>query len=146
MIAVLGVFSILLACKKDKEPSEIAVHLGKLSDTWTLVTATKDDREMSGYENFKLTLSGSTAAEHFTYAVQGRPELSPWLAGGTWIFGSTPSLQILRDPKKAHELFIYYSITETTLTLNFIFSGEGYENNGRVESAEGHWTFTFSKQ
>lgn len=143
---MLGVLTTLSACKKDKEPSVEAVQLGKLSKTWTLTSAVKDDTEMTGYDNFTLTLSGSTAASTFTYAVSGRPELSPWPAGGAWTFGSTVTSQIVRDGETADELLITYTLTNTTLTLDFNFSGEGYANNGRVNSPEGHWIFTFSKQ
>ena len=145
MIAALGVFITLSACKKDKEPSAETVQLGKLSDTWILTSVTKDDIEKAGYENFTLTLAGSTSAEHFTYATRGRPELSPWPVGGTWQFGNVDT-QIIRDPGTTHELFTHYTLTNSVLTIRFNFSGEGYENNGRVKSAEGSWIFTFNKQ
>lgn len=145
MIAALGVLTTLSACKKDKDPSAETVQLGKLSDTWVLTSVTKDDMEKPGYENFTLTLAGSTSADHFTYATSGRPELSPWPVGGAWKFGNV-NTQIIRDPATAHEVFISYTLTNSTLTMKFEFSGEGYENNGRVNSAEGSWTFTFNKQ
>lgn len=147
IIAMLGVLTTLSACKKDEAaPSEVSVQLGKLSDTWVLSSAVKDETEMSGYEDFTLTLSGSTAATTFTYAAIGRPALSPWPAGGTWVFGSTVSSQLIRDSETADEVLMNYTVTETSLEIEFNFSGEGYTNNGRVASPEGHWIFTFSKQ
>jgi hypothetical protein len=146
MIAVLGVFTTLSACKKDdKAPSEEAVQLGKLSNTWNLNSVLKDDTEMEGYEDFSLTLSGSTTAATFTYATNGRPVLSPWPSGGTWVFGSNLSSQLIRDNKTADELMMTYTLTDASLVLDFQFTGEGYENT-RLNSPEGHWIFTFNKQ
>lgn len=145
MIAMLGVFITLSACKKDKGPSEETVQLGKLSDTWTLTSVSKDGTEKLGYDNFTLTLAGTQSADHFTYATSGRPELSPWPVGGTWKFGNVQT-QIIRDPGSIHELFISYTLTNTELTMKFNFDGEGYRSNGRAASAEGSWIFTFNKQ
>jgi hypothetical protein len=144
-IAVLGVLTTLSACKDKDEPSKEVVQLGKLSDTWQLKSVTQDDVEVEGYEDFSLTLSGSTAAATFTYATSGRPALSPWPAGGSWTFGSSIASQLIRDAGTDDEVQIAYTVTATSLTLEFEFIGEGYEN-ARVNSPEGQWVFTFDKQ
>jgi hypothetical protein len=144
-IAVLGVLTTLSACKDKDEPGKEVVQLGKLSDTWQLTNVTQDDVVVAGYDDFSLTLSGSTAAATFTYATTGRPALSPWPVGGRWKFGTNVNEQLVRDAGTDDELVITYAVSATTLTLEFEFTGDGYENT-RVNSPEGQWVFTFDKQ
>ena len=82
---------------------------------------------------------------YHAYGVVGRPLISPWPAGGTWTFGSTVSSQVIRDPGTDDELDITYAVTNTTLEIDFHFTGEGYAA-GRVSGADGHWVYTFTKK
>lgn len=145
MIALLGVLTTLSACKDENEVSAEAAQLKKISATWEITSALKDDEEITGYDNFRLILSGSPDASSFTYATSGRPSLSPWPSGGTWVFGSSVKSQILRD-SNSDEVLILYSLDGNTLSLEFNFAGEGYENIARINSPIGQWKFTFSKQ
>ncbi len=141
---MLGVLIVLSACKEDK-PSEESIALSKLSSTWNTMSVTKDGVMMSGYEDFSLTLSGSTLASTFAYATLGRPALSPWPSGGSWTFGANIPSQIIRDAGSIHELVVNYTLVDKQLTLEFNFSGTGY-SKGRMNSPAGSWKFIFSKQ
>jgi len=138
---ILGVFIILSGCKKDTDsPNEEVIQLGKLSGTWTANTV-MNGVELEGYEDFTLTISSNPGGV-FTYTTAGRPELSPWPASGSWVFGSTVASQIVRE---SDGVIMTYTVTDTALTLEFDFSGEGYPNT-RMKSLEGNWMFTFSRQ
>jgi hypothetical protein len=147
ILMILGFVSTLLSgCGGDDESkSKEEIQLGKLSHTWELVSAKVEGVEQEDYEAFELTLSGSANSEVFAYGVVGRPLISPWPAGGTWTFGSGVSSQIIRDQGTDEELSIAYAVTNTTLELDFHFSGVGYDAS-RVNSMEGHWVFTFTKK
>lgn len=138
-------FLILQSCGSDESPSKEEVQLKKLSHTWQLVTAEKDNVAEEGFDNFELTFAGSSGSDVFTYGTVGRPDLSPWPAGGTWVFGSTVTTRLIRDPGTEDELDIDYNLTDSTLELVFYFGGDGY-STGRVKGTEGHWVFTFTKQ
>lgn len=147
ILIVIAVASVVFfGCgSDDKAVNEEEVQLDKLSETWVVSSVEKDNQPVEGYESFELTLSGSTNSAVYAYGVVGRPLISPWPSGGTWAFGSTVSSQITRDPATVDELDITYSMTSTTLEMDFLFNGTGYEAS-RVNSAEGHWVFTFSKK
>jgi len=148
MILVIGMAGAILlqtGCSDDETKSEKDTQLDKLSHTWELTSAKLDGADAEGYESFEVTLSGSAGASVFAYGVVGRPEVSPWPSGGTWTFGPTISSQLVRDPDTDDELDIAYVVTNTTLEIDFQFSGEGYET-GKVRSAEGHWEYTFTKK
>ena len=142
----MGVLLLQSGCHKDEANSgERDVQLGKLSSTWKLTSATKDDAAQDGYTDFMLALSGTSGSSAYTYSATGRPQNSPWPSSGTWTFGSTVSSQIIRDKSTVDELPMTYTVTDTQLSLDFHFTGNGYAGS-RVNSAEGHWIFTFSKQ
>lgn len=143
----MGCVSLFLfqSCGSDESPSKEEVQLKKLSHTWQLVTAEKDNVAEEGFDNFELTFAGSSGSAVFTYGAVGRPDLSPWPAGGTWTFGSSVTSDIIRDPGTDDEVFMNYTVTDATLQLEFDFNGTGYPT-GRVKGTEGHWVFTFTKQ
>ena len=136
-----------MGCKHNdpEPPGEKEVQLNKLVSTWQISSAIVDDEARADYDNFELTLSGSTNATVYTYAASGRPEMSPWLPGGTWSFGSSVSNQIIRDPGTNDELLMEYTIDDDILELVFDFSGEGY-STGRISGIKGHWVLTFNRQ
>jgi hypothetical protein len=138
--------SCISSCSDEDTPNQKEKQLNKLSNTWVIGTAMMDGMDYSEeYSNFELTLSGSVDASVYTYAVLGRPEISPWLPGGTWSFGSDENSMITRDPETADELHMIYNVTDTQLAIEFSFAGSGYES-ARVKSVEGNWQYTFTKK
>ena len=143
--AWFAVFITVLGCgPKNNVPSPEEVQLNKLNATWAITSVMKDGVAETGYDNLKLTLSGSNASKTYTYAVTGRPDKSPWPAGGTWTFGNNVSLQIVRDKGSSDELPMTYSITGNILTLQFQFSNVGYPS-GKTSAASGNWSFVFAR-
>lgn len=145
ILIILLAVATLVACDKEHEPTAEELQLRKLEGTWSVTDVKKDDVVSAEYGDFQLTLSGSLDAGTFTYATSGRPETSPWPAGGSWAFGSTITSQVIRDAGSVDELIMNYSVNGSTLILEFDFSGDGYTNN-RVNSPEGQWKFTLDKQ
>lgn len=137
----------MTGCSDDeKAPSQEAKQLNQLSGTWVVTSATLDGSNVtSDYSSFELTLSGSANAAVYAYGVTGRPLLSPWPAGGTWAFGTNLENSMLRDPGTDDELSISYGVSETQLTITFMFNGTGYEAS-RVNSAEGDYEFTMIRK
>lgn len=135
----------LINCKKDDgpEPTPEQLQLEKLTATWNCTEVIKDAVIRDGHENFKLTITGTPGDETFSYSCAGRVLPSPWQASGTWKFGPTISSSLVRDAGTNMELPVSYSVTETSLELTFIFSGEGF--NSRVNDIPGQWVFKFSK-
>jgi hypothetical protein len=147
ILVVLGLTGILLSgCSEEETPNQKDKQLNKLSGTWVVTSATMGSMDYTeDYSNFELTLSGSSSATVYAYAVAGRPEVSPWLQGGTWSFGSDVKAMITRDPETIDELQMIYSATDTQLVVEFSFTGAGYEAS-RVNSVEGNWEYIFAKK
>ena len=147
MIAILGLTGMILSgCNDDEKPSVKASQLNSLSGTWEVTAVTMDNVDVtSAYSSFDLTLSGSTKSDVFAYGATGRPDLSPWPAGGTWSFGTDVKSELVRDPNTVDVLHVDYTVTKTELTIEFMFNGEGYDGS-RVNSAAGNWTYTFTKK
>lgn len=136
-----GLLVLALNGCKDSETETDATYAA-LAHTWQLTSARLDNVGQSSYEDFQLTMSGSDASA--TYITIGRPDNSPWPGSGKWTLGEPSSSKIVRDPGTADELAMTYSLSGSTLTVSFIFSGEGYAG-GRVNSAEGNWEFEFER-
>jgi hypothetical protein len=118
-------------------------QLGLLSKTWkissvTLDTGSPGPDQTSKWTGFQLTITGTPGGTTFNYACASRPALGPWPASGTWTFGADPVTQIIRTEDT---LPITYTVTATTLTMNFKYSGSGYT---RVGSVGGNWVFSFT--
>src|SRR5688572_15060609 len=147
MIVILGLTGIFLSgCGDDETPSAKAKQLNTISGTWEIASVTIDNVDVtSEYSAFELTLSGSASSEVFAYGVVGRPGLSPWPAGGTWNFGSDLKSDLVRDPNTVDVLHMNYAVTKTQLTIEFMFTGLGYEAS-RVNSVEGNWVYMFTKK
>ena len=138
--ALIGVLFSYSGCKKDTvviDPKD--TQITKLSQSWILKKdeAKLDGVTQAGYDNFKLTVSGSTGQTTFGYTTSGRPTLSPWLASGTFIFGTDYTTQIVGDGG----LPVTYSVSDTKLQITFNYSGAG--NPGRVNNVKGNWVYTF---
>lgn len=145
-ILIITITFILSACGSDESISSQEKQLKKLSATWVLTNATVDGTDYTNeYSDFELTLSGSSNSSVYAYGVLGRPEISPWPSGGTWVFGADVKTTITRDLGTSDQLAIAYSVTDSQLSITFSFSGDGYESS-RVNSVSGNWTYTFSKK
>ena len=126
---------------KTPTPSDEEVQLGLLAKTWKATSVKKDGVDQTGYTNFNLILKGVVGDPAFTYSTTGRPPLSPWPSSGNWTFDTDPLTSIIRDKGDVDdELKMTYSVTETTLKMNFNFQGAGY---ARVGNVKGQWEMTF---
>jgi peptidoglycan hydrolase-like protein with peptidoglycan-binding domain len=144
-LLILAGVLLLSGCGSDESMSAQEKQLKKLSATWVVTNATMGGTNYTAdYADFELTLSGSANSSVYAYGVLGRPEISPWPAGGTWAFGSDVKTMLTRD-SGADQLSIAYTVTNTQLTMSFSFTGEGY-SAARVNSVSGNWTYTFSKK
>jgi hypothetical protein len=146
VLFILTAMLLLSACSSDETMSAQEKQLKKLSATWVVTSASMDGTDYSAeYADFELTLSGSTNSSVYAYGVLGRPEISPWSSGGTWVFGTDVKSTLTRDSGADDATEIAYSVTDDQLTLSFSFAGEGY-HSGRISSVSGNWTYTFSKK
>jgi hypothetical protein len=132
----------------DPEQSEEEIQLDKLkAGTWNLISASDGTDRTAEYPGMTLTFSGSfSAGGTYSYSSTATswPSISPWEDAGTWKFvsGSVSSKIIrLSDDEEMN-----YSLTNSDkqLTISFNYTGPGF-NNGRVESVEGDWVFTFTR-
>jgi hypothetical protein len=145
LLLSVGVLFSLTNCGGDSKPAESVAdqQLTKLSKTWKLTSVTLDGTAVTtpSYAAFQLVVTGTKGATSFGYTTAGRPSLSPWKASGTWSFvkGQEPTA-ITRDPDTADTLPITYVVSETTLELNFTFTGAGYT---RTDQVKGNWVFKF---
>jgi hypothetical protein len=145
LLMLTGVL-LLSGCGSEESISTQSKQLKKLSATWIVTNATMGGTNYTAdYADFELTLSGSTNSSVYAYGVSGRPEISPWPSGGTWIFGSDAKTTLVRDSGTVDAVQIAYTVSDTQLTITFNFAGEGY-NAGRVNSVSGDWSYTFSKK
>ncbi|MBL7870729.1 MAG: hypothetical protein JNM78_03885 [Cyclobacteriaceae bacterium] len=149
LISITAVLLTYAGCKgKGGDPEPIAdVQFDKLKKTWKINTVansvTLDGVDKTGdYPGFQITFSGTKGTPPFDYATSGRPSLSPWKASGKWDFGTAVETQMIRDKGTADELAMTYSVTESTLTISFNFTGTGY--SGRTGVVSGDWVFKFT--
>src|SRR6267154_1963038 len=110
-IEILYTLSLLIVAilaggcgSKHNAPSTEEIQVNKLNTTWKFKSVVKDGVDEPGYDNLKLTISGSASSKSNVYAVAGRPGKSPWPAGGTWVFGSDVMTKLVRDKGTADEL------------------------------------------
>lgn len=134
-------------CGDDPPPAPPVadVQFDKLAKTWKITSAELDgvdiDLTTAGYADFQLALSGTKGSPPFNYTTTARPSLSPWKASGKWEFGTAPETEMIRDKGTADELPMTYTVTESTLTINFTFNGTGY--TARTGVVKGNWVYTF---
>lgn len=147
---ILFVTLLSIGCdgSDDPEKTEEEIQLDKLkAGEWTLLSASSGMDRTAEYPGMKLTFSGTYAAGgtySYTSTATPWPVRSPWEANGTWKFVSgSVSSKILR---LSDEQEMQYTLTNSDkqLTIQFNYSGPGIEN-GRTESVEGEWIFTFTR-
>jgi hypothetical protein len=150
LISITAVLLTYAGCKgKGSDPEPIAdVQFDKLKKTWKIKNVSLDGADKTTdytSTSFQLTLSGTKGTPPFDYSTSGRPSLSPWPGSasglGKWDFGTAVETQIIRDKGTDDELAMTYSVTESTLTISFNFSGTGYA--ARTGVVSGDWVFTF---
>lgn len=145
-MVLTGLAAFVLSCDNGGGPkkSEIDQQIEKLNATWAASTVTLDGTApVLDHSGFSLKIEGSPGNTQVNYTAQNRPAgPSPWNSSGILEFGETNVKQSLtRDDGIA----ITYSVTETTLVIDFTFSGTPYDA-GRVANVSGNWHFEFTKQ
>jgi hypothetical protein len=135
----------LAGCNKDDDGgTETDELISKLSGTWNATSVTYNGQQQADYADFALLITGSEGNEAVAYSTEGRPaapKRGPWSSGGLLEFGDPVASQLVRDDN----VEIAYSVTETTLRMEFTFTGIGYDGPARTESIEGEWVFEFEK-
>jgi len=152
LVVLAGLIGFYAGCDgNDPEKSPEQQQLEKITSSWALQSANSGTDRTQDFDGLVLTVSGSFVNEGgtYNYSFTGtRPNPSPWKENGTWKFGANPTSEIIRDPGSDVELAMTYSVSETSLTIDFVIPS-GYEccpGSGRVSSVEGSWTFVFTKQ
>ena len=135
---------------EEKKDTEEKKQLDKLLGSWTLVSADDGTPRTDSFANLVLTLSGNYAeGGTYNYSFTGtRPDPSPWPASGTWKFGTNKLTDMIRDPSTASEIPMTYSVTDTSLEINFTVpdGSSGWQGGtSRIKSVTGNWTFVFTK-
>ena len=150
-VAVLGALATFyMACDDggtEKTPEELQFE--KLNSSWALTSANDGTDRTGDFPGLVLTVSGTfQPGQTYNYSLTGtRPNPSPWPANGTWKFGTDPNTDIIRDPGSVSETNMNYTVTDSSLTLEFnVPEGSNGWPGGKIESVEGNWTFVFSKQ
>jgi len=148
-VVSLGILISYSGCSSSGGAAETTQdkQLGLLSKTWKVstVTAPNSTDQTTSWTGFQLTISGTKSdTSTFKYSCVSRPTtvLGPWPANGKWHFGTDPTTQILRDPGVS-QVPITYTLTATSLTLNFTYNGKGYQGP-RVNEVAGTWIFVFN--
>jgi hypothetical protein len=144
-VLVLASFaSFYLSCDggDDPEKSEKDEQIELLTGTWNATAVTLDgDTPALDYSTFALEVSGTAGSDEVSYQALNRPDgLSPWAPDGFLTFGDNVKQQLVREDG----ITVNYSVTETTLILDFTFEGDGYPG-GRVREVQGNWHFEFQK-
>lgn len=154
-LSVIGITSMafFFSCgKDDPKPNPFKTQLGKLTDTWNIVSAELDGSDRtSDFTGFTLTISGTfdsdTPEGPYDYTVSGgQPPLSPWPQtpdgnGGTWEFVGEPdddSGLLIRNDGTG----ITYEFINNELRLTFSFTGAGY--SARTAEVTGNWEFVLN--
>ena len=132
----------------DPEKSEEEIQLDKLkAGTWTLISASDGSDRTSEYPGMTLTYSGTfSAGGTYSYSSTATswPSISPWEDAGTWKFVSGSVSSKLIRLSDDEEMTYTLSNSDKQLSISFNYTGPGF-NNGRVESVEGNWVFTFTR-
>ncbi len=146
-VVSFGIILVVSGCGGKGTPAESTQdkQLGLLSHTWKVSAVTLGGVDQSTtsapWTGFQLTISGTKGGTTFNYSCASRPTTnSPWPASGTWTFGTDPVTQIIRTEDN---LAMTYTVTATTLQINFHFTGTGYPGP-RISNIGGDWVFNFT--
>ena len=144
VLASVVVFYVSCDGGGDPEKSEIDEQIEKLNGTWDATAVTLDGvaPTSQNYDDLQLVIQGAAGNEQVNYTVSGRPSGSnPWNSGGILEFGTA---NVKTELTREDGIAVSYSVTETTLVVDFNFSGTPYDV-GRVANVSGNWHFEFVK-
>jgi hypothetical protein len=137
------------SCDGSEEPgkSQEETQLDKLKGTWNIQSVVNDATTRTDeYPGMTVTFAGTfteNGTYNYTSDATSWPSVSPWKALDTWKF-QTGSTSVLVRQSDSTPITYTLSNSDKTLELKFDYTGPGF-NNGRVESVEGEWIFTFTK-
>jgi hypothetical protein len=110
----------------------------QMAATWVATSVQLDDVAAEGYTDFSIAFTGT-----LNYSVEGGPDRLPFPTSGAWEFG-TPITEFLILATGNQDLQTQYDLTDTTLTIEFSYSGDGFVN-ARTKGLTGNWVFVFEK-
>lgn len=147
LLMLTSVVTLYIGCSKDDPApkSEKDTQIGLLNGTWNATAVSFQETPVtSGYENFQLVIDGTEGQNSLEYTVTGRPEASAWESDGTFSFDNDSNVKevLIRDANSATSVTITYGVTETTLHMEFEYTGEPIS---RTKNVAGVWEFTFEK-
>jgi len=150
LLVLTALASLYIGCGPDNDPelSDKDKQIQLLNGTWNTTAFTLDGNTPTDldYGDFQVILTGETGDEQMGFEVANRPpgKPSPWPASGTMAFGANVKQNLIRKDPNNVDVSIVYSVTETTLVMDFTFSTAPY--NARVGNVTGNWHFEFTKQ
>jgi hypothetical protein len=132
----------------DPEKSEEEIQLDKLKAAqWTVLSVSDGTDRTSEYPGMMLTFSGTFSAGgtyEYSSAATSWPSVSPWNQADSWKFvGGSVGSKIIRLSDDV-EMTYLLSNSDKQLSISFNYTGPGF-NNGRTETVEGDWVFTFTR-
>lgn len=140
MLMTTALFYTGCGSDDETETSVTEQQIEKLKGSWKATTVTLDEVPQDDYDAFTLAITDNTASS-VHYAIAGNPDYSPWVSefGGRFSFDErNPAAYLVRED----EVSIHYSITETSLIMEFTY--EQKSEGGRLSAISGNWKFTFS--
>ncbi len=148
LLVSVALFSVNCGGSDDPEKSEEEIQLDKLkASEWQLLSASDGTDRTSEYPNMVLTFAGTFSAGgtyQYESGAASWPSVSPWKAVDSWKFvGGSISSKIIRLSDDV-EITYLLSNSDKQLSLSFNYTGPGF-NNGRTETVEGDWVFTFTR-
>ena len=145
LMVLVALATFYVSCGGDggNEKSDTDVQIEKLNGTWKVSSVTQDGAAPAlNHDAMTLTSQGTAGNTTISFNVSGRPQgPSAWAPSGNLTFGSNVKQNLTRDDNVS----INYSVTETTLVMDFTFNRDPYQA-GRVSSVQGSWHFEFTKQ
>ncbi len=139
-VALVAMLVAVSGCKdEDTQLTPEQQIVRTLSSTaWIATSVLKDDVAQTDYTNFTITFTGT-----LDYSVSGGPAFIPFPATGAWELGAPLTSQLILGAGNQN-IETEYELSETTLTVEFDYTGNGF-SNGRTNGLNGRWTFVFSK-
>ena len=148
VVVLIGAAVFYSSCGGSDDPkSPEETQLDKFKFTWDLQSASDGTDRTSEYPGMTATFSG-TFSEGGTYTytsdADSWPSISPWKKTDTWKFKTGSVANVIVRQSDLLEMNYSFSNSDKTLTLTFTYSGPGFAN-GRTESVDGNWAFTFTR-
>jgi hypothetical protein len=148
LVILAGLSSFYIACDEGggKSKSETDQQIEKLNGTWDATTVTLDGvAPPIDQSDFQLTINGSAGNTVINFVTVRPTGLSPWPPSGTLEFDeASPTTTLVRNDGGGETVTISYSVSETTLSMDFLFSGDPFPS-GRTKNVNGTWHYEFAK-